>query len=68
MHARQDVVLDRVGSLAQLGRPADDLDGARGTAGLDFTLVDGTRRRMNRTSHDPFTVRPPGAERGSWPL
>ncbi|WP_329257266.1 Fic family protein [Actinoallomurus sp. NBC_01490] len=49
--AEEEIVLDQVGPLVQLRRHADDLDGARGTAELVGTLIDGTRRRRDGTSH-----------------
>jgi hypothetical protein len=49
--AEEEIVLDQVGPLVQLRRYADDLDGARGTAELVGTLIEGTRRRRDGTSH-----------------
>jgi hypothetical protein len=44
--AKEDIVLDQIGPLAQLQRPAEDPEGAKGLADLVVTLIEGTQRRF----------------------
>lgn len=48
---REDIVLDEVGPLAQVQRPADDAEGAAGLANLVVALIEGTQRRLRQTAH-----------------
>lgn len=48
--AAADIVLDQVGPLAQLQRPADDPEGARGLADLVVTLIEGAQRRSGNAN------------------
>lgn len=49
--ARDGIVLDEVGPLAQVQRPADDAEGAAGLANLVVALIEGTQRRRGRSTH-----------------
>lgn len=55
--AKDDIVLDEVGPMAQVQRPADDVEGAAGLANLVVALIEGTHRRSSRSSH---TAESPG--------
>lgn len=46
--AREGIVLDEVGPIAQGRRFADDAEGAAGLAELVVALIEGTRRRLGR--------------------
>ena len=48
-----DIVLDQVGPLAQLQRPADDVQSAKSTADLVVSLIENTRRRSATGAHEP---------------
>ncbi|WP_306364834.1 Fic family protein [Nocardia sp. CC227C] len=49
--ARDGIVLDEVGPVAQVQRPADDAEGALGLADLVVTLIERTQRRLRRGAH-----------------
>ena len=49
--ARDGIVLDEVGPLAQAHRTADDVEGAAGLANLLVVLIEATQRRCSRDSH-----------------
>jgi hypothetical protein len=49
--AKDGIVLDEVGPVAQVRRPADDVEGAAGLADLVVALIEGTRRRSSRSCH-----------------
>jgi hypothetical protein len=51
--ARDGIVLDEVGPVAQVSRPAADAEGAAGLAGLVVALIEGTRRRRWRPRNIP---------------
>lgn len=53
--AKADIVLDEVGPLAQVQRPADDPDGAAGFADLVVALIEATARRSSRRPHAAFS-------------
>lgn len=47
--ANEGIVLDEVGPIAQVQRPADDVEGAAGLANLVVALIEGTQRRFSRS-------------------
>lgn len=49
--AKDGIVLDEVGPIAQVQRPADDVEGAAGLANLVVALIEGTQRRFSRSCH-----------------
>ncbi|MEU7004587.1 hypothetical protein [Nonomuraea sp. NPDC046570] len=49
--AKDGIVLDGVGPIAQVQRPADDVEGAAGFANLVVALIEGTQRRFSRSCH-----------------
>jgi hypothetical protein len=56
--AKEDIVLDQVGPLAQLQRPVDDPEGAKGMADLVVTLIEGTQRRFGNLAHTAAAISP----------
>ncbi|WP_221937956.1 Fic family protein [Nocardia otitidiscaviarum] len=48
---KDGVVLDEVGPIAQVQRPADDAEGALGFADLVVAMIEGTQRRLDRRAH-----------------
>lgn len=56
------VVLDEVGPLAQVRRPADDVEGAAGLANLLVVLIEATQRRGSR---DPTHAGTDGVRAGA---
>jgi hypothetical protein len=56
--AKEDIVLDQVGPLAQLQRPVDDPDGAKGMADLVVTLIEGTQCRFGNLAHTAAAISP----------
>jgi Fic/DOC family len=53
--AGEGIVLDEVGPLAQVRRPADDAEGAAGLANLVVALIEGTQRRLRQTVRAAFS-------------
>jgi hypothetical protein len=49
--AANGIVLDQIGPIAQIQRPADDPEGALGLARLVKALIEGTQRRLGQTAH-----------------